>query len=349
MAWLRLSSNSHSSFSSTYIHFWRIAQITVWTIGLVILIALFLTPELGLDLFWNILIPIAPLLFVLALGIWRNVCPMATSTLLPRHLGWSQKLKPNHSQIGLFNLLGVIALYTIVPLRHSIFNTNGVATGILIISLLLIGVVLGFFFDWKSAWCSGLCPIYPVEKMYGNNVITTPFNAHCDRCVKCVNPCPDSSQNFHPFIYPRWNRLNISSLLTIGGLPGFIIGWFQVADRYTAPNLQGFLYDIALPTTGLAGSILLYVLFRSLLHEQHEKLLNRFFAATAISCYYWFRLPALLGFGDMGEDGLLIDLSNTISPWMIYSITIGLVIFFFYWIVFHRQNKKSWTVRPAFV
>ena len=57
---------------------WKAAQAAVWLVGAVILTCLLFFPPVGLLLFWNILIPVAPALFVLAVGVWRNVCPLAT-------------------------------------------------------------------------------------------------------------------------------------------------------------------------------------------------------------------------------------------------------------------------------
>ena len=99
---------------------------------------------------------------------------------------------------GKLALLSVIALYLIVPLRHPVFNVSGHATALLLVVTTTAGVVMGFFYEWKSAWCSSLCPVHPVEKMYGRNVIASMPNAHCNQCMKCVVPCPDSTPNIDP-------------------------------------------------------------------------------------------------------------------------------------------------------
>jgi len=155
-------------------------------------------PSVGLLLFWNILIPVAPLLFVLEAGLWRNICPLATTNLLPRHFGLSKRKKLSANQLGQFNLIAVLLLYLIVPLRHAVFNNNGIATGLLILSMVLAGSAMGLVYEWKSAWCSGLCPVHPVEKLYGSNTLFSLPNAHCYACQNCVVPCPDSTPNVHP-------------------------------------------------------------------------------------------------------------------------------------------------------
>src|SRR3712207_5767259 len=43
-------------------------------------------PEDGLDLLWNVVVPVLPLVWLLAPGLWRNVCPMAAMNQVPRVL-----------------------------------------------------------------------------------------------------------------------------------------------------------------------------------------------------------------------------------------------------------------------
>jgi hypothetical protein len=158
---------SGDQLSPRSILIWRIVQTLVWLVGVFILFNLIVYPTIGLHLFWNVLIPVAPALLVVAVGVWRNICPLASTALFPRHMGVSKRKKLTITQVGKLNLIAVIALFIIVPLRHAIFDMNGMATAILIISIAGVAVIAGLFFEWKSGWCSGLCPIHPVEKLYG--------------------------------------------------------------------------------------------------------------------------------------------------------------------------------------
>ncbi|MBK8567107.1 MAG: hypothetical protein IPN76_28225 [Saprospiraceae bacterium] len=62
---------------------WRSLQLCFFIIGLVLFLLLIVMPETGVLAFWNILIPVAPLLFLLSTGFWRNVCPLASVALIP--------------------------------------------------------------------------------------------------------------------------------------------------------------------------------------------------------------------------------------------------------------------------
>ena len=87
----------------------------------------------------------------------------------------------------------------------------------------------------KSIWCSALCPVYPVEKLYGlNNKISLP-NAHCNKCNRCVTPCPDSTADITPLSCNKTRYHKIAGILMVSGFPGFVWGWFQ------APSYPGII------------------------------------------------------------------------------------------------------------
>ncbi|CAN5228820.1 hypothetical protein BH09BAC6_BH09BAC6_19620 [soil metagenome] len=334
--------------SSRSVTIWRIAQAVVWLIGAAIFVCLVFFPPTGLLLFWNILIPLAPAILVLFTGVWRNVCPLATTNLLPRHFGLSKKKKLTTKQLGVLNLIAVLALYVIVPLRHAIFNTSGMATAVLISTMVAAGMVLGFFYEWKSAWCSGLCPIHPVEKLYGGSAFLTIANAHCDQCMNCVVPCPDSTPNIHPLSSKKTIFHRLSGMLIIGGLPGFIWGWFQTADEKGIGGVYAFVRVYENPLIGFLISLAVYALCSAVIRQRFEKKLISFFAAAGVSCYYWFRVPALFGFGNQGTDGLLVDLRGAMPQVVIQVIILAVAAFFFYWMVIREPHRKSWLVRPEF-
>lgn len=334
-----------NQLSTRFILIWRIVQTIVWLIGAFILFNLIFYPTLGIHLFWNILIPVAPLLLVVGVGIWRNVCPMASTALFSRHMNLSKRKKLTVSQSGKLNLVAIILLFIIVPLRHAYFNTSGLATAILLLSLGAIAMITSFFFEWKSAWCSGLCPIHPIEKLYGLKTKLKLPNAHCKACNKCVTPCPDSTPKIHPLSVKKNNYHRIAGMLTIGAFPGFVWGWFQVPDYYETVNMENLLNVYKLPFYGLFASLLIYLILSRVFKKN---VLMAIFSTVAISCYYWYRIPALLGFGLFPGDGMLIDLSRTLPEWVIQTIVFALNIFFFVWIVLSKQKGKSWVVRPKY-
>jgi len=264
---------------------------------------------------------------------------------IPETYGFFKKKKLTIAQTGKLNLIAVIALFVIVPLRHAIFNMDGLATALLIISLGLIAVIVGLLYEWKSAWCSGLCPVHPVEKLYGlNNRLSLP-NAHCNKCYRCVTPCPDSTQGINPLSSKKTPYHNITGFLMVGAFPGFVWGWFQVPDYSGFTGIEQIITIYKLPLFGLLATSVLFLVLKKYLREN---VLIGFFSATTVSCYYWFRIPALFGFGIYPSDGMLIDLTEILPEWTMTITVLATSLFFFWWIVFSKQNKNSWTIRPAY-
>ncbi|WP_147296635.1 hypothetical protein [Flagellimonas nanhaiensis] len=127
--------------------------------------------------------------------------------------------------------------------------------------------------------------------------------------------------------------------------PGFIWGWFQVPDYEGSITFSQIVIAYEFPLLGvLVASGLFLVLKRFLT----AKKLIAIFSALAVSCYYWYRLPALIGFGIFPNDGMLIDLSHSIPKWVVSVIIITTSLFFFWWIVFRKQKQISWGSRPAY-
>ena len=324
---------------------WRITQSLVWLLGIFILSALLIAPSLGIQLFWNILIPIAPLLLVVATGLWRNICPLATTVLLPSKFKRSQKRKPSLRLEGYLSLAGVLGLLLIIPSRHAIFNTNGPATATLILILALIALLAGCFFEQKSLWCSGLCPVHPVEKLYGMRNRHAYQNAHCQSCYKCVLLCPDASTHTKPFAINTTRSHRLAGFLMVGGFPGYVWGWFQVPDIYNASKAAHLLLCYKLPLLGLLISSLGYLFARRFLRED---IAIPVFATASVACYYWYRLPALFGFGLFPGEGMLVDLSAKLPVWIFQCGALALALFFLWWLVLGPKKKEKWVLRPAF-
>ncbi|MBL0133450.1 MAG: ferredoxin, partial [Chitinophagaceae bacterium] len=148
-------------------------------------------------------------------------------------------------------LISVVVLFLLVPLRHAIFNTDGLATAILLMVLSTIAVIMGFIYDWKSGWCSTLCPVHPVERLYGSASIFSFPNAHCENCVNCSIPCPDSTPNFHPGISKKTSWHSWSGWLIAGGLPGFVWAWFHVPDQHGIGSMSEIITIYQIPFLGL--------------------------------------------------------------------------------------------------
>jgi len=338
--------NNSTYINANHMKIWKTIQFVVWLLGAGILLALFLQPSTGIDLFWNLLIPVAPAVVMILPGIWRNVCPISSTTQHARRIAIKNPIQIEKKHIGLFHVMGALLLLAIVPLRHIIFNTNGPATGFLLLAVVAIAILVSLFFSSKSGWCCGLCPILPVEKLYGFSPAFNAKNIQCGDCKSCVSPCPESSRKLLPTLNRRSGIEKMTWRYMAGGFVGFIWGWFQVKD-YSGNEAwshlgESYFYSLG----GFVVTLLVFLALEGLLSKQHHDKLIRFFAASAIACYYWYRLPALIGLGLFPDDGVLIDLSGIVpvqTAVISQLLTTGLIFWFLF---FRNMSEKFWTERP---
>lgn len=327
---------------------WNILQAALLLFGVVLVGLLVFWPEVGIKVMWDVLIPAAPFLVTVAPGLWRNICPMATFGLLPRRFGFSLQVIMPRNCTAVLGVLSMVALFLIVPLRHVMLNTNGPATAIMLVTAAMIAFTMGMVFEWRSGWCTSLCPIHPVEKLYGTSPAIQFKNARCTACQMCTKPCPDSTAGMNPALTgPTWTEMMTGRVLAASFF-GFVVGWFQVPD-YTGPVTWPIVIESYVWPFGCA--IASYGLFKAgdmWFDESPEvrRIMTRVFATGAVSTYYWYRIPALVGMGPFYDSGMLIDLSQTLPYWFPYASHAVTTAFFFWFLVIRPTSERSWLVRP---
>jgi hypothetical protein len=328
--------------------FWNAAQILLLAAGGTLVWLLVFQPAVGIAIMWNIFIPAAPALVTLLPGLWRNICPMATISLLPRKLGLSQRRKMPERLAAWLGLLSVIALFAIVPLRHISLNTNGPATAVMLVTAAAIAVLLGFAFEWRSGWCTSLCPIHPVEKLYGSAPAMSFQNARCTTCAQCTIPCPDSTSSITPLNTGPLPLQKAVGEFMAGSFFGFVWGWFQVPDYPGAIGWQEIAAAYLWPFGAALVSFAAFKAIRRLVAGTPGagRIVQRAFAAAAVSTYYWYRIPALTGFDP--RSGVLYDVTAYLPEWFPLASHIVTTAFFFWFLVIRQVRGVSWQKRPEF-
>jgi len=331
-------------------HVWKIAQILLWVIGVAIVALLLFKEEIGIMIFWNFLIPVAPAILVVFPGVWRNICPMSSTALLPKKFKLAKVRKISLKSQGRLYLLGVIALLAIVPLRHLQLNINGTATAVMLLVAALIAIVMGMFVEWRSGWCASACPIHSVERLYGSTPLFTTDNAHCSSCEQCVSVCPDATKQMTSALTRNIATERIAGLVMTGGFFGFIWGWYQVPDYRGAIDLSTVISAYSWPILGGLVSLFFYLIIKEVLNTKQTQFLNRLFATASVACYYWYRIPSLFGVGIYPTDGVLIDLSASLPVWFPIASQLISASFFVWFMMIrpYKMAKKSWSVRPAY-
>jgi hypothetical protein len=313
---------------------WVALQATLFLVGVALVGLLLFWPEAGIALMWNFLIPIAPALVTIAPGLWRNICPMATMHMLPHKLGLSRSIRmPEWGAVAL-SLTSVMLLFIVVPMRRIGLNVDGPSTAIMLLSAAVAACAMGTLFEMRSGWCTSLCPIHPVERLYGTNPAISFKNARCDLCEACSNPCPDSTPGLTPTVTSGNRVQQALGNFVVGSFPGFVWGWFQVPDY--PPHQVGSHEIITAYVWPLGACMVSYIVFRigeHILRHKHDAraTMHRLFAAAAVSTYYWYRLP--------GPASLLPDWFPLVSHMVTTS--------FFVWFLVLRSPKASWLKRPV--
>ena len=322
---------------------WQVVQGVVFLVGVVIVAALLFAPATGLFLLWDVLIPVAPLLLVVAPGVWRNVCPLGTFSVLPSQLKLSRRLHVSRAWQSRLLAIAVALLLIIVPLRHPLLDRYGVVTGIVLLVVALAAIGLGSVFDLKSAWCSGLCPVYPVELLYGSRPVIPVPNVQCRVCTACVAPCRDSRPGITPTDAARTGSGRAAAELLVGGFPGFVLGWYLVELHPGWTPVRQVLQSYALPFAGLAATFAIYLVLRRVL-PQSRTFLERAFAAAAIVIYYWFKLPVVFGMTGDGTHALIM-LKGTLPAWSVWALRSMMSLLLIY-LLLARTAGAGWSPRP---
>ena len=159
---------------------WHVLRVMAVGCALGLVVTLFAAPKTGLNIWWGYIVPVLPLVFFAAPGLWRNLCPMAALNQTPRLLGFSRSftLPAKVKEYGY--VIGVAAFFVIIPTRKTVFNDNGFATGLLMLAVLGTAFVGGVIFKGKGGWCSsGVCPLFAVQRVYGQTPFAAVPNSHC--------------------------------------------------------------------------------------------------------------------------------------------------------------------------
>lgn len=275
---------------------WRVPQSIAVIAALAMVGILFAWPDTGLLVTWKLLIPLVPLSLLIAPRLWRNLCPIATLSQVPLLLGFGGKRRPTWKPGGGAALAGVVGLLLLVPLRHVLLDQNGAALAIFVLTIVAAAVIGGFVFDGKSGWCASICPVLPVERLYGASPLARVPHAHCAACTGCIRGCIDiderrslaevASGGDQRDSGDRSARKLLRAPIGIFALlfPGFIIGFFTV-------DTEGSLSSIYLWILLFSAASYAFLATISVLTRVSITLMLSICGALAISAYYWFSVP----------------------------------------------------------
>jgi NADPH-dependent 2,4-dienoyl-CoA reductase/sulfur reductase-like enzyme/ferredoxin len=258
---------------------------------LTVVVLLVAVPKTGLRITWGIGIPLLPILFFVAPGLWRNICPLAASNQTPRVFGLSRAMDPPPwlKRYGYAISISLFVLF--ISLRKVGLQTNGPLTGLLLFGALASGFTAGMLLKGKSGWCSSICPLLPVQRIYGQTPFALVGNSHCQPCVGCTKNCYDFNPRaaYLADLNDQDEGWAAPRKFFIAIFPGLVLGFFKVANvpSVSAPVMYGHLALYA------AASAAVFFLVDSFLPVSAHKL-TTLYAAAALNIFYWFAFPTIV-------------------------------------------------------
>jgi nitrite reductase (NADH) large subunit len=243
---------------------------------------LIFAPDTGLFVLWKVVIPLLPVMFLVAPGVWRNICPLAASNQTPRAL---QITKAMAAAAWLKEYGYVIAFslfVAFVVLRRLGLDDSGPLSALLLLGAMTAAFTGGMFLKGKSGWCSTICPLLPVQRIYGQTPLLMVANAHCQPCVGCVKNCYD----FNPKAAYLADLNDADDYWSgyrryfVGAFPGLIVGFFAVPD---GPALEVLGWMAVCVAAGVASFATLIAFWKTSAHT-----ITSLYGAVAFSLFYWF-------------------------------------------------------------
>ena len=306
----------------------------VVVVGMLVLeVALVVAPETSLKIVYFALIPLLPITFMAAPGIWRNICPFASANQIPRRFGFTLG-RTLPAWVQRHGMLIQVALFTgIVLLRPFVFDHSGPATAMLLLSAMTIAFVGGVVFKGKSGMCHSICPLSPVQRVYGQSPALLVANTHCQPCVGCAKNCND----FNPKAayladltdedpqYAGYRKLFVAAF------PGIIAGYFlPPADVSLALTGAYFVVSILVSM----GSFFLLDALLAL----SEYTLTTFYAIAALNLFYWCVIPRILHAWWPAASG---------TDTMLLAIRLALIAISIWWIIRTLRKEDQFSAEHA--
>ena len=200
-------------------------------------------PDFFLPLFWNVVVPVLPLIFLAQPVLWRNVCPLATLNQ------WSGKRRGGRSlgrgAVG-SGALTLLTFAILLPARPLLFDQSALATVALLGGSAGLALAAGLVVRDRGGFCHLLCPVLPAERLYGVAPAVPAAAVRCDACSVCTpRGCPElaGDKAFNQVLGPaRKSSAWVLGPWGIGflGFPGLVLGFFTVPSAWQSSILPTY-------------------------------------------------------------------------------------------------------------
>lgn len=317
-----MSSLLHQLNRSASLPIWRAAQTVALAATVALVTGLVLVPDPSLTLLWNVIIPLVPASLLISPALWRNVCPLATLNTAANGLFGRRTLRASMTTGA--GTIGIALLLLMVPARRFLFNVDATTLAVTIVLVGLLALALGTVFDLKAGFCNAVCPVLPVERLYGQQPLLTIGNPRCRPCTLCTQTgCLDlsSEKALRQTLGParrsaRWLVTGFGAFAA--AFPGFVVGYYTTQDGPLTTAGAVYLH------VGL-WMVASYAVTAALVTGMNISARQAFplLAATAVGLYYWFAVPlvaAALGMGDVGTTVFRLMAAVLVITWLVRNL-----------------------------
>lgn len=263
--------------------------------AMVILVAecilLIKNPDLGLFIFWFCFISWLPLLFFVAPGFWRNICPLVSVNQIPRELNFTMAKSASKWMKEYCYLITWTLVLFLIPLRKYLLSSHAASLVVIIGIMMSLAFFLGIVFKGKSGWCSMICPLLPFQRVYGQTPFIKVRNYHCRPCVGCAELCYDFNPEISYIALLNGPNRFVSGYIKLfaASLPGLILAFYLIPNppeiTFLQMNLQFWVY--------LGVSIASFHLLTLLVRVRESKIAT-FYGALSINIFYFLSFPVMI-------------------------------------------------------
>ncbi len=307
---------------------WWMVRTTGVLATLVVVVLCVAVPKTGLRIVWGIGIPLLPILFFVAPGLWRNICPLAASNQAPRVLGITRAGEAPALMKRYSYLVSITLFVLFITMRKVGLQTNGPLSGLMLIFALASGFAGGMFLKGKSGWCSSICPLLPVQRIYGQTPFALVGNSHCQPCVGCTKNCYDFNPNvaYLADLNDEDSSWSAGRKFFVALFPGLVLGFFEVSNvpKVSVPSLYG---QLALYVGVSVASFFLLDAFAPV--TPHK--LTTLYGGAALNIFYWFAFPTIF-------KAITSSASPAALTWAARAVVFGLTVT---WVVRTYMKERA--------
>ncbi len=313
---------------------WQAIRVVSIVTYLVLIVLLFVRPAAGLFVFFGVIVPVLPAVFLIAPGLWRNICPLAATNQIPRVLALGRALNPPDWLRNRGYLVAMALFFGIVGSRLAGLDQSAAATGVVLALVATVAFAGGYVFKGRSGWCSSICPLFPLQRAYGQTPYITVANSHCPSCVGCAKNCYDFKPRaaYQADLVDPDRGWSAQRKLFVAALPGFILGFFTAIGQSDTPTLEkyGLLALFVLVSVGSFFAI-------EAVSPLSPAMVAIGYAAAALNIFYWFVGPVVAS--------SLAEVTGVDIPGLRWLISVAVLVVTLLWIARTRVSELqfAWT------